>query len=356
MSWADLDRAQAAAGATCDDTFGVRVPRAFGSPQREWQAVRRAVGILDARHRGLIAVTGEDRITFLQGQLTNDVKQLAPGSGTHAALLTIQGRVVADLYVFVLADRVLLDVPAIRVDAVRKALERFIIADDVELAIGDDMDALLSIEGPRAAPLLSDVTGATLADLQPYQHREITIDSVTVRVVAIGQTGETGFRLLSARANAATVWQRLTAAGATPVGLDALNVLRLEAGIPWYGLDMDEETLVMEVGLDDAISFSKGCYLGQEVVERVAARGHVNRKLSGLVGEASIVPPAGTTLTRDGKDVGHVTSAAASPALSSIIALGYVHRSAGDIGTVLQAGVNDQPIDLTITARPFYRS
>jgi glycine cleavage system T protein len=355
MSWADLDRVQAAAGATCDDTFGVRVPRAFGSPQGEWQAIRQAVGILDARHRGLIAVTGGDRVSFLQGQLTNDVNQLAPGNGTYAALLTIQGRVVADLYVFVLADRVLLDVPAIRSDAVRAALERFIIADDVELAIGG-IDALLSVEGPRAAQLLSDVAGATLADLQPYQHREIAIDSVTVRVVAIGQTGEAGFRLLGLRTDAATLWQRLIAAGATPVGLDALNVLRLEAGIPWYGIDMDEEALVMEVGLDDAISFNKGCYLGQEVVERVAARGHVNRKLCGLIGAASIVPPAGTTLSRDGKDIGHVTSAAASPALGSIVALGYVHRSAGDIGTVLQACVTDQPIDLTITARPFYRS
>lgn len=355
MNWTSLEQVESAAGAQCAEFAGARLPRVFSSVETECRAVRDSAGLLDARNRSVLSLVGNDRVSFLQGMATNNVAALAVGDGCYAALLTIQGRIVSDLYVLALDNRLLLDVPASRADAVRVALDRLIIADDVEFE-ADAIQPLVSIEGPRAPALLSVVAGAPVDELQAFQHREITVDGIALRCVAISQTGELGFRLLGESQHAATLWERVRHAGAAPVGLDALNVLRLEAGIAWHGVDMDEDTLVMEVGLDDAISFNKGCYLGQEVVERVAARGHVNRKLCGLLVTGSVVPPAQTALTHDNTDVGHITSAAYSPTLGKIIGLGYVHRNAWEIGTELRARTNDAEITITVSDRPAWRS
>ena len=355
MTWSNWDSIEAAAGAEFIEAGGVRVPRRFGPLEREWHTVRRGVGLLDARHRAILSLIGGDRVSFLQGMVTNNVARLVEGQGCYAALLTIQGRIVSDLYVYALSDKLLLDVPAQRTEAVHDALDRLIIADDVEFE-QDGIVPLVSVEGPGAADLLARVANARVHDLDLCDHGEITIDGVAVGCVAVGQCGEIGYRLLGAPDSAAALWQSLRAAGAAPVGFDTLNVLRLEAGIPWFGIDMDEATLVMEVGLDAAISFNKGCYLGQEVVERVAARGHVNRKLCGLISDGALVPPAGAPITHEDKEVGHITSAAHSLALGKIIALGYVHRSAFEVGTALQAMVGETPVALTVAALPFHRS
>jgi len=268
--------------------------------------------------------------------------------------LTIQGKLVSDLYVYALADRLILDVPAGRHDAVRAALERYVVADDVEFE-DPTLDSLLALEGPEAATTLASVADTPVDDLRPWAHRECAIAGRTFRCVAVSQTGEKGFRLLGNPDEVARLWQSLLAAGATPVGLDTLGVLRLEAAIPWFGIDMDEDTLVMEVGLEGAISFTKGCYLGQEVVERVAARGQVNRKLCGLIAARSAIPSAGTPLIYDGKEVGLITSAAHSLALDRVVALGYVHRGAFEPGTRVHAGVGSDQLEMTVTERPFYR-
>jgi folate-binding protein YgfZ len=355
MSWANLDTIEAAAGALFTDFQELRFPQRFGPLDREWRAVRQGAGLLDARNRSLLSMVGDDRATFLQGMLSNDILKISEGHGIYAALLTIQGRLVSDVFAYALPDRFLLDVPAWRMHAVRDALEKHIIADDVEFA-EDAVTPLLALEGPRASDVLRTVSGESPAGLSPLDHRTLTIDGAEVRCVAVSQTGEIGFRLLAQPDAAPSLWQRLIAAGATPVGLEALNVLRLEAGIPWHGIDVDAETLVMEAGLAGAISFSKGCYLGQEVVERVAARGHVNRKLCGLVAnDATLAPPAGSPLTRDGQEVGRISSAAVSPALRRTIALALVHRSAFEPGTVVQAEVGERHFTLTVTTLPFYR-
>ena len=355
MSWSELNSIEAASGAEFGDPGEVRLPQRFDSLAAEWHAARYGAALIDARNRCLLSLVGDDRTSFLQGMVTNDVAGLAAGDGCYAALLTIQGRIVSDLYVYALDERLLLDVPAARTQAVREALERLIIADDVTFE-EHPIQPLVSVEGPLSLQLLARVAGDSPAHRKSLQHRALTIDSTAVHCVAVNQTGELGFRLLGEPPSAAALWQRLHAAGAVPVGSDALNVLRLEAGIPWHGVDMDDETLVMEVGLEAAISFNKGCYLGQEVVERVAARGHVNRKLCGLTAPGSMIPAANTPLRYDDKDVGYITSAAQSPALGKIVALGYVHRSAFEMGTVLQATVSGTPLALTVSPRPFYRS
>ncbi len=349
----DLQTLQSAHGAQFAIRDGISLPIRFAGLEAEWAAVRQRCGLLDARFRALLRMTGSDRITFLQGMVTNDVAALQVGQGTYAALLTIQGRLVADLRVYVLADEIWLDVPTGRADAVRRALEQYIIADDVEFVAADDWATLIALEGPQASAVVQQVLPSGSAPSQQFAHHELAFDGSAVRVVATHHTGESGYLLLGKADDAAVLWQRGLAAGAEPVGMEALDVLRLEAGIPWFGHDMDEDTLISEVGLESAISYRKGCYLGQEVVERVAARGQVHRKLVGLT-LTGTPPPAATTLEHDGKDVGWITSAAWSPARRKVVALGYVRREFWDPGVQVQVRTTGGLTLATVEPLPFY--
>jgi len=329
------------------------VPARFSDVQAEWAAVRQRCGVLDAGFRTVLRAAGSDRLSFLQGMLSNDVAGLQPGQGTYAALLTVQGKVVSDLRVYVLADEVWLDVPAWRATAVRESLEKYIIADDVELESSDATAALVAVEGPRAAATVAAMTGTAVEGLAPHAHRELSFAGARLRVAAVTHTGEPGYLFLGDRAARADLWERGRAAGAQPVGMDALDVLRIEAGIPWYGRDIDEDTLISEAGLESAISYRKGCYLGQEVVERVAARGQVHRKLLGLVCAGFVVPPAGATLRYDDKEVGAITSAAWSPARDAVIALAYVRRECWTPGSELRVTLPAGDVAARVATLPF---
>lgn len=352
---AQLDTLQRAAGAVCAAVGGQQLPARFSGLEREWVAVRQRCGVLDARFRGLLRLGGSDRLTFLQGMLTNDVVALKDGQGAYAALLTVQGHIVSDLRVYVLADEIWLDLPVQRVGAVRESLDRYIIADDVEfVADGDAMVPLVAIEGPHAAAALAAACGGTVTALPALAHRAVDLDGRQLRIAAASHCGERGYLICGAPEADAELWQRLCAAGAEPVGMDALDVLRLEAGIPWYDRDMDESMLISEVGLEAAISFRKGCYLGQEVVERVVARGQVHRKLVGLVCDALEPPDAKTKLQRGGKDVGWITSARWSPAVQAVVALGYVRRECWEVGTDLLVALPGASRRARVTRLPFY--
>ncbi len=330
------------------------LPARFTTLQNEWGAVRQRCGLLDARFRGLLRMTGSDRVTFLQGMLSNDVARLKDGEGTYAAVLTQQGKVVSDLRVYLLADEVWLDVPAARAAAVRESLERYIIADDAEFAADDSWAPLVAVEGPQADRVLLAVTGEAVTDLPAFAHRELTFDGTRIRAVAATHTGENGYLLCGSPAAGPSLWEYCRTAGAEPVGMEALDVLRIEAGIPWYGRDMDDTLLISEVGLEAAVSSTKGCYLGQEVVERVAARGQVHRKLVGLVCAGQAVPPPDAKLLHDGKEVGWITSAVWSPARAAVIALGYTRRECWQVGAEVQVVVAEGSIAARVAALPFY--
>jgi folate-binding protein YgfZ len=309
---ASFERTLQTQGAQFGTVLGVSVPLRFAAAENEYRAARETCAMWAADVRRLITATGEDRVTFLQGMLSNDVKVLRPGEGTYAALLTQQGKIVSDVRVYADADYFLLDVLAERVAPVITALEKFIVADDVELNVSDDEQPLIGLMGPAAAAALEAVMKAPLPEWQALHH------------------------------------QNLTVAGRAEV----LNVLRVEAGVPWYGIDMDDDVLLMETNLDRAVSFTKGCYLGQEVVERVAARGHVNKKLTGLAIDGDQVPPPATTLRADGRDIGRITSAVRPPALGRIIGLGYVHRDFLTPGTVLRAVMAEGEAAAVVTTLP----
>ncbi len=301
----------------------------------ETAAVRSACGLLPGSLRALHRLIGSDRTTFLQGMLSNDVARLSPGQGTYATHLTQQGRIVSDLRVFVLEDEVWLDVPATRLRPLREALERFLVADDVEFLDGNEYEPLLALEGPQAFTIAAAVFAAPFEDLPQYAHRAATFRTTKVRVAAASHTGEHGVLIFGPLPVANELQAACRAAGATPVSATATDVLRLEAGIPWFDRDMDESTLVAEIGLRDAISFQKGCYIGQEVVERVSARGQVQKKLVGMIVSESTPPASGTKLLSGSNEVGWITSAAWSDTRNAIIALGYVRREHWEIDTAL---------------------
>jgi len=313
-------------------------------------AVRQSCGLLRADFRSVLRVVGADRSIFLQGMLSNDVAKLAPGQGCLSALLTQQAKLVSDLRVLILAEEIWLDVPALRATVVREALERFIVADDVEFAEADMCQPLVSLEGPQAARVVLAVFGEALDRLDPYGHRPASFDGITVRIAAVTHTGEAGLLVLGPPSHTASVIDKCLAAGAEAVGSEAIDVLRIEAGIPCFGRDMNDTSLVSEVGLEGAFSFTKGCYLGQEVVERVAARGQVQKKLVGLICEGDRPPTTGSTLLAADKEVGLITSAAWSPSLKVVIALGYVRREHWDVGNMLQIAAGGRA---RVAALPF---
>ena len=337
---------------------GIELPERFTDPVEEYQAVREKAGLIDLSFRVQVRMTGEDRISFLQGMISNDVKALQPGTGCAATLLTEQGRIVADLRVYALDNALLLDVDARVREKMIEALSRFIIADDVEMEDLSEQQVTFAVQGPTAAQILA-TAGLSLSLDKPFQHQEVKLAGITARVIRVSDTGEEGYEVLAPVEYAEQCWTALLHAGEPlglrPVGLAALQMLRVEAGIPWYGLDMDEGRIVLEVGLEHAISFKKGCYLGQEVVERATARGHVNRKLSGLLLHGNTLPENGTKLFHGTQEVGWVTSAVQSPRFGHPIALGYVRHEHLTPGTQLRIDSHGTPMIAEVATLPFSR-
>lgn len=283
--------------------------------------------------RALLVARGDDRATFLQGMLSNEVAALAAGEGTRALLLTEQGRVTADLRVYVLDDRVWLDVPASARDDVRSALERFIVADDVELegeaAIG------VAIRGPESPAVLARVAGDGCAALEPSQHCAATIGDGAVRISRVDDLGGVAFHVWGEAKASAALRDALGEAGAVAAGPAAVEVQRITSGEGRLGSEFGLDTLAPEVpSLESAISYRKGCYLGQEVVERVAARGKVNWKVVPLVAGGPV--SVGSSVRNANGEVGHVTSAAYHPEEGTTRLLARIRATDADPGTVLQ--------------------
>jgi folate-binding protein YgfZ len=309
-------------------TTGAAQGGPMGEPAADYEALRHGAGVYDLADRSLVVATGADRVGFLQGMLTNDVARLGAGDGCAALLLTIQGRVVSDLRVAATETAIVLDVARAARDAVLETLGRLIIADDVEL-VPDDATSLLGVSGPAAPAVVPP-----LKSLAPFGHVAAVIAGVPVRVVRASAVGGEGAVLHVAAGEAAELRAALVAAGALACGTAALEARRIEEGIPRLGPDMGEKTLALEVPVEAAISSTKGCYLGQEVIARGTARGHVNRRLCGLVFTGGM-PAAGAALVHGGHEIGQVTSVAHSPAIAAPVGLGFVRREHWEPGTAL---------------------
>jgi tRNA-modifying protein YgfZ len=300
----------------------------------EHAAAGRGAALIDLSDRGVLETTGPQRQKFLQGMLSNEVLNRPPGQGCLAALLTVKGHVQALLRVLIEKDAVLLEMPADRLELVERTLNHYKVAAPVRFKALPT--AILGLIGPQAADVLGRA-GAVVPDLPAEGHVRAAIAGRTGLLARASDLPGGGFVLHLSPEDATAVRDALLAAGAVPIGREVTDALRVESLRPWYGADVTEDNLLHETGLvSEYASFSKGCYIGQEVVARLDARGgHVNRALRGLTLSAPV--PAGTTLTVEGKEVGRVTTAAVSPRRGPI-ALAYVHRSTLAAGTVLRAG------------------
>ena len=346
-------------GALFLERDGWRFPAQFGGISAEYRAVREFVGILDLSHRGLLQFTGPDRLSFLQGMLSNDLRGLQTFDGQYAALLTQQGKAVADVRVLCAMNSFYLDFWEPLQEKILSHLNRYLIADEVEIADRTAEYATLSLQGPQSAALLRALAGHVDLPQRPAGHAMVTIAGAAVCAVVENRGGGSGFDLIVPKSDIQEIAGRLDQAGHAYgmlwVGDTAQQLLRIEAGIPLYGVDFDENNLLLEVGLDQAVSFNKGCYLGQEVVERIRSRGHVNKKLCGLLLESQSPVQAGAAIHKDDKPVGVVTSAVLSPSLGRAIALGYVAKEFWDPGTRLVIRSGTEPHAATVTALPFVR-
>ena len=350
-----LAEAARARGATLGEFHGVLLAASYGDVEREWRAAREGAVVFDASFRSSAMATGSDRVAFLHGMLSNDVKSLREGQGLYAAMLTQSGKVVADARVYAEADRIALDAFVWSLDDLLAALEHHLVADDVELTRPADDVPLLGVEGPFARAVLAEALGLELPG-QPFAHAPVAFQARSLRVACVSEIGGEGFLVRGDPAAALPLFDACREAGAVPIGTTALDVLRVEQGVPWPKVDMDENVLIMEAGLDRAISFTKGCYLGQEVVERVAARGHVNRKLVGLVIEGETAPAHGAAVRSGDSEAGMVTSAVRSFAVGRPIALAIVHRKFLEPPARFAVEVGGRPVAAVAAELPFAAS
>ena len=287
---------------------------------------------LDRSDRGLIVVSGADRASYLQGMITNDVVALKAGEGCYAAYLTPQGRMIADLFVYELGDVMLLTVPTKQKNTVLAKLDQFVFSEDVQLGDATDSFVAVAIVGPAAARVVGGIIGCPIGELDalpPHGNRRAQLDGQRAIVTRVMDTEVAGYDVYVEQPQAGALRRAVADAGVAPADAETADTLRIEAGIPKFNRDMDEQTIPLEAGIESrAISLSKGCYVGQEVIIRVLHRGHgrVARKLVGLVFDLAIAPPPGATVTVESREIGHVTSSTMSPGLSRPIALAYVHR------------------------------
>ncbi len=329
------------------------VPASYGDPAAEHAALRGGVGILDRSDHGLLEVTGRDRVKFLHAMLSNDVASLTPGQGCAATLLDVHGKVQVLLRVLVLDDRVLVVTPPDHAASTQEALDTYLFSEKAYFRDATGEHAIFLLAGPDAPALVERIAGAAPAD-RAWSHVPGTVGGATVRLVrGNGETGTPDSWLLNAASDGPAVWDACLAAGARPVGRTAFESARIEAGTPAFPEDMGPTVLLPEVPFADVVSYTKGCYIGQEVIVRIRDRGHVNRLLRGLALEGDAVPSGGAAVVDGDTEVGKVTSAAWSFALKRPIALALVKRSHAGAGTAIAVRVGEGVVPATVSETPF---
>lgn len=318
----------------------------FGSPENELAALRNGCGVFALPWRSQVSVTGKDRVRWLHNMVTNNVRDLAANRGNYNFVLNAQGRILGDMYIFNRGESLLLETDSRQVEPLLTAMKRYIIMDKVELAPASAPLTALGICGPQAAKVLAGA-GIDASEMQPLEVRDFTIDGVSVAIVS-GPAKKPGwFEFWLDQEHAQNLWPKLTGAGAQPVGAEALEIWRVLHGIPNYGQDIRERDLPQETGQTDALNFTKGCYIGQEIVERIRSRGHVHRQFSGL--EFPGPAPTLEHTETDRRAPAEITSLARVPTAAGIknIGLGYVRREIMESGSQIDLnGIAATVVDL----------
>ncbi len=330
-----------AAGAKMGVWFGCALPDYFGDAAAEYRSARDTVALIDKNYRAYLSFTGPDRVRYLNAILTNNIKDLAASHGIVSLLLNPQGHILAEIETYAFADRLLCVSYAMIRERLVEWLDKYIIMDDVTLADETPRYGTLALEGPKAAALVKEVSGADLTKFEELSAHSASVGSIPCWITKRSPGGVPGAEFLAEREKLPELWQILSDAarwhGGGPMGYTALSATRLAQGIPWFGYDFGEKQIPHEAGLQDShISYTKGCYTGQEIVERVRSRGQVNRRRVELIFSGDTVPEPEALLTLDGKEVGHVTRAARTWDPPRILGMGYVRKEANAPGSILQ--------------------
>ena len=329
------------AGANLSEWFGCALPSHFGDWRAEYRFACESVALLDKNYRAYLSFTGPDRVRYLNAILTNNIKDLKTGEGIASLFLNPQGRIQAEIETYAEADRLFCVSYSMIREKLVPALEHYIIMDDVTLTDESARCGTLALEGPRSGEILKHLTGIDLESLPELGWMESKVGSIPCRITRRTPAGIPSAEFLCAQSHLPALWDVLDEAAKShsggPAGYTALNALRLEAGAAWFGYDFGETQIPHEAGLENShISYTKGCYTGQEIVERVRSRGQVNRVRAMFKLAASELPAAETPILFEGKEVGFLTRAADSPKFQSYIAMGYIRREQSVPGTELQ--------------------
>jgi folate-binding protein YgfZ len=300
-------------------------------------------GLIDLSNRGRILVSGSEAVMFLNGLITNDMKTLAASSWMRAAFPNVQGRLLAVVRILNRANEFLIDTEEATHQKVVQLLERFTLAGDFRVTDLTGQTGCYSAQGSQSAAIIRQLFDET-TEIDRGQVVTPRLNDNEVTIIRATHTAEDGFDLFFERSEADNLRNTLLGAGIAPVSDETAEVLRIEAGIPRYGVDMDETTIVTEANLDDAVSFTKGCYLGQEIIVRIKHRGHVAKKITGITFPDRIeIEDGAKVLSVDDKEIGRITSSTFSPTLNRTIALGYVKYDYLEAGTGVQV-LNDKGV------------
>lgn len=336
------------------------MPAHYGDAEAEYAAVRKAVGLSDLSHRGKFRVTGDDRIKWLQNIISNDILPLQPGQGRYSSFLTHKGKMLGYFRVHIQTDTVWIEDVGEVGDATFQALRKFLLyGTKAKMENCGETWGLLLVSGPKSAEVVTAAFGIDVHALQPLQTLSATIGGHPALLIRTEETGEQDFEILLPSDGIAAAWEQLMTAGAPfgikPVGAQARELLRIEAGLPKAGPDLNEEIVPPEANLEEkAFSLSKGCYPGQEVVARMDTYGNVRRHLVGLIIQDKTVPAKGSKLFSGDREVGWISSAAFSPQRNAVLAFGFPLRdfSAPDTALTVEAAGTRHPA--TVHALPFY--
>jgi folate-binding protein YgfZ len=323
-----LKESLVSAGARLAEYCGAETAAWFSDPVPEYQALKSSCGIYDLGWRAKGVLTGADRVRWLNGMVTNNIRDLAKDQGVYAFLLNAQGHIQADLYAYNRGDYLLVDTEAGEWPSLQALFDRFIIMDDVEVTNVSEKLTAVGVQGPNSEDVLGSI-GIERLELSPLGLADLTWNDAGITLVRAENWKGSAYEIWASAENIRKLWFALLHAKAVPVGTEALELFRISAGIPRFGVDIRERDLPQETGQDRALHFAKGCYIGQEIVERIHARGQVHRVWTKFQIDGA-PPPRGTKVIADGKEVGEITSAAILPEASGklTVALGYLRREA----------------------------
>src|SRR5438067_41910 len=337
----------AATGARIGEYGGAETAAVFKDVSSEFRELNSGCALYDLGWRAKVAISGEDRIRWLNGMVTNNVKDLPVNRGNYSFVLNPQGRILADLYTYNRGDHLLIDTERSQLEGLLKIFEHYIIMDDVEVSDKSDSLAAIGIQGPKATEVL-ERAGISEPGLEPLQIADLTSGGVALSLTRIASPEFRIYEFWASPAAIVQIWDLLVQAGDVPVGSEALEKFRVMIGFPKYGTDIRDRDLPQETDQKHALNFTKGCYIGQEIVERIRSRGNVHRKFQGFVLEGEL-PGRGTKLEADGKEVGELTSISRIPTNNGdrSIALGYIRREALERGAkITYAGGEARPSEI----------